>query len=87
MAASKSASANTMFGLLPPSSRPTFFTLSAPLRMMCLPTSTEPVKATMSTCGVAGEVVADLAAGAGDDLEDALGQTDLLEDPAPARDW
>ena len=49
MAASKSASANTMLGLLPPSSRPTFFTFSAPLRMMCLPTSTEPVKATMST--------------------------------------
>ena len=51
MAASKSASAKTMLGLLPPSSRPTFFTLSAALRMMCLPTSTEPVKATMSTSG------------------------------------
>ena len=53
MAASKSASAKTMLGLLPPSSRPTFFTLSAPLRMMFLPTSTEPVKATMSTSGEA----------------------------------
>ncbi len=51
MAASKSASAKTMLGLLPPSSRPTFFTVSAALRMMCLPTSTEPVKATMSTRG------------------------------------
>ena len=53
MAASKSASAKTMLGLLPPSSRPTFFTLSAPVRMMCLPTSTEPVNATMSTSGEA----------------------------------
>ncbi len=49
MAASKSASANTMLGLLPPSSRPIFFTFSAPRRMMLLPTSTDPVNATMST--------------------------------------
>ena len=81
MAASKSASANTMLGLLPPSSRPTFFTFSAALRMMCLPTSTEPVNATMSTSSLAGEVVADLAARAGHDLEHALGQPGLLEDP------
>ena len=48
MAASKSASSKTTFGLLPPSSRPTFFTFPAPARMMALPTSTLPVKATMS---------------------------------------
>src|SRR5450759_3490448 len=58
MAASKSASANTILGLLPPSSRPTFFTFSAPLRMMCLPTSTEPVNATMSTSGEIGDYLA-----------------------------
>ena len=36
---------------------------------------------------VAGEVVADLAARAGHDLEHALGQPGLLEDPARARGW
>ncbi len=51
MAASKSASSKTTFGLLPPSSRPTFFTFSAPARMIALPTSTLPVKATMSMSG------------------------------------
>ena len=51
IAASKSASAKTMFGLLPPSSSPTRFTVSLPTFMMCLPTSTLPVKATMSTSG------------------------------------
>ncbi len=50
-AASKSASAKTMLGLLPPSSRPTFFTVPAAWRMMCTPTSSEPVRVTMSTSG------------------------------------
>ena len=48
-AASKSASAKKMLGDLPPSSRLTFFRVSAAERMMTLPTSTLPVKAILST--------------------------------------
>ena len=50
-AASRSASANTMFGDLPPSSSMTRFSVSAPLRMMILPTSRLPVKQILSTPG------------------------------------
>src|SRR6266508_4933551 len=49
MAVSGSASANTTWGLLPPSSRVTFFKLPAAAWTMSLPTSVEPVKATLST--------------------------------------
>ena len=52
IAVSKSASANTMLGDLPPSSSVTRFNVSAPLRMMILPTSFEPVKPTLSTLGL-----------------------------------
>src|SRR5690348_12567574 len=48
---SRSASANTMFGDLPPSSSVTFFTDSAAVRMMWRPTSVEPVNVTLSTAG------------------------------------
>ena len=47
----RSASAKTMLGDLPPSSRETFFSVSAASRMMVLPTSVEPVKAMASTPG------------------------------------
>ena len=80
MAASKSASANTMLGLLPPSSRPIFFTFSAALRMMLLADLDGAGEGHHVDVLVAGEVVADLAARAGDDLEHALGQAGLLED-------
>ena len=53
MAASNSASANTMFGDFPPSSRVTRFSVSAPERMIILPTSREPVKPILSTPGFA----------------------------------
>jgi hypothetical protein len=53
MAASNSASANTMFGDFPPSSSVTRFSVSAPLFMMILPTSRDPVNPTLSTRGVA----------------------------------
>ncbi len=43
-AASRSASSKTMKGALPPSSRPTFFTVAAAWRISSLPTSVEPVK-------------------------------------------
>ena len=51
IAASNSASANTMLGDLPPSSSVTRFNVSAPVRMMILPTSFEPVNPTLSTFG------------------------------------
>ena len=50
-AASRSASANTRLGDLPPSSSVTFFTVSAAVFMMCWPTSVEPVKVILSTLG------------------------------------
>ena len=51
IAASNSASANTMFGDFPPSSSVTRFSVSAPLRMIIFPTSFEPVNPTLSTLG------------------------------------
>ena len=50
---SRSASAKTMFGLLPPSSRVTFFTLPAASRMISWPVVVSPVKATLPTPGCA----------------------------------
>ena len=47
-------------------------------RMICLPTSVEPVNAILSTRGIAHEGHADLAARAGHDVEDALGKPGLL---------
>src|ERR1039457_6213735 len=46
-----SASANTMFGDLPPNSRETFFRLPAAACRINLPTSVDPVNATLSTSG------------------------------------
>ena len=53
IAASRSASAKTMFGDLPPSSSVTFFRLPAAACTISLPTSVEPVNATLSTSGCA----------------------------------
>jgi len=50
-AASMSASANTMLGDLPPSSSERRLSVPAASRMICLPTSVEPVKAILSTRG------------------------------------
>src|SRR5207249_4067958 len=50
-AAARSASAKTMFGPFPPSSRRGFFSVSAPARMMSCPTSTDPVKQIFATSG------------------------------------
>ena len=49
----RSASSKTRTGALPPSSRWTFFTVSAAARMMCLPVAVPPVSETMSTPGCA----------------------------------
>ena len=50
-AASQSQSAKTMLALLPPSSRETFLRLPWAASTIFLPTSVEPVKATLSTSG------------------------------------
>src|SRR5216117_2631750 len=50
-ATSRSASANTMFGDLPPSSSVSFLSGSAESFIRCLPTSVEPVKLILSTPG------------------------------------
>ena len=49
--ASRSASAKTMKGALPPSSSATFFTVPAHCRINSFPTSVEPVKLTTRTAG------------------------------------
>ena len=55
MAVSRSASLNTMLGDLPPSSSETFFRLPAAAWTISLPTSVDPVKATLSTSGCAAK--------------------------------
>ena len=51
MAASRSASAKTMLGFLPPSSRATRFTVGAAAAMIRRPVTMPPVKETRSTSG------------------------------------
>ncbi len=48
---SSGASSKTMLAALPPSSRVTFLSLPATARAIALPTSVDPVKATLSTSG------------------------------------
>ena len=48
---STGASSNTTLAALPPSSRVTFLRVGAQARAICLPTSVEPVNATLSTPG------------------------------------
>ncbi len=51
MAWSSGASSKTMLAALPPSSRVTFLSVPATARAIALPTSVDPVKATLSTSG------------------------------------
>ena len=76
---SSGASSKTMFAALPPSSRVTFLWVPATARAMILPTAVEPVKATLSTCGMADELHPDLA-GPGDDVHDPGRQLRLADD-------
>ena len=76
-AASRSASAKTMLGLLPPSSRVTRLSVSAAFFMMIWPTSVEPVKAILSTPRWATSGVAGGLAEAGDDVDHAGGEPGL----------
>ena len=50
-AASRSASGNTICGLLPPSSSVTLLTLPAAAAATLMPVAVDPVKATLSTPG------------------------------------
>jgi hypothetical protein len=72
IAASGSASENTMFGLLPPSSSVSFFRFPAAAWTISLPTSVEPVKATLSTSVVGGEGGTGGLAEARDDVDHAV---------------
>ena len=76
---SKSASAKKMLGDLPPSSRLIFFSVSAAVRMICLPTSTLPVKAILSTSSWATSGAPAVSPKPGHDVDHALGQAALLE--------
>ncbi len=77
----KFASSRMMFADLPPSSRNTRFSVSAPRAAMCLPTAVEPVNEIMSTSGRAGQHVADRGGvGRGHDVEHAGGDVGLLGD-------
>ena len=60
-----------MFGLLPPSSRLTFFTLPAASRMISWPVVVSPVKATLPMPGWAGDRRSGRPARSGDDVDDA----------------
>ena len=85
-AASRSASANTMFGLLPPSSSVTRFSPSTAVRMISLPVAVCPVNATLRTPGVAHERRADVGP-ADHDVHDAgrePGLVDQLHQPQRA---
>ena len=78
---SKSASANTMFGFLPPSSTATRFTVAADARMIAWPVARPPVKLTMSTSGCAVSGAPDRRAGAEQDVDHARRHPRLLGEP------
>ena len=78
MAASRSTSPKTTFGDLPPSSSETFFRLPAAACRISLPTSVEPVKATLSTSGCAAKRGARRFAISRDDIHDAIGNAGFL---------
>ena len=80
--ASGPASSNTMLGLLPPSSRVSFFRLLAPAAAtISLPTSVEPVKATLSTSLMRGQRCAGGLAKARYHVHDAVGHAGLGNQP------
>ena len=83
-AASRSASASTTTGDLPPSSSITVSTLSAAARITPMPVATEPVKVTCRTSGCATSGAPASRAGAGDDVDDARRQPGLAAAARPA---
>ena len=67
-----------MNGALPPSSNDTFFIVVAHCAMSSLPTSVDPVNEILRTAGFDVSSAADLGRRAGDDVEDARGDTGAL---------
>jgi hypothetical protein len=74
---SRSASAKTTLGLLPPSSRLIFFTLPAASRMISWPVPVSPVNATLPMPAWAAMAAPAVSARPGDDVEDARGEAGL----------
>ena len=84
-AASRSASANTMCGDLPPSSKDTRARCAAAPLITAVPVAVEPVKATLSTPGMRDQRRAGVLAEAGDDVEDAGREAGLLDEARRTR--
>ena len=84
-AASRSASAKTTAGDLPPSSIDRPLRNGAALPKMIWPVRLSPVKEMSGTSGMLDQRVARLLTESVDEVEDALGQPGLLEDPGPQR--
>ena len=80
-AVSKSASAKTMFGLLPPSSRATFFMLPAAPRSRARPASMPPVSEMRSTSGLSASAWPTRPPGPRTRLTTPAGDAGLLEQP------
>ena len=79
-ATSRSASASTMVGFLPPISSCTRASRSAPIFAMPRPTASEPVNEMARTFGCATSGIADVAARAGDEVEHALRNAGFMQD-------
>src|SRR5262245_30568670 len=84
-AASTSESAKMMFGLLPPSSSETFFTVSAAVRATNLPTSVDPVNEILSTLGCATSAAPAVVPGPGTTLKTPAGSPASAQISASAR--
>ena len=79
--ASRSASAKTTWGLLPPSSSVTRLTLPTAACATLTPVAVEPVNATLSMPGCAASASPVARSQAGDDVHDARRQARRVEDP------
>ena len=79
--ASGEASSKTMFGDLPPSSRLTFFRFPAAAWTISLPTSVEPVKATLLTAMCAASAAPAVSPKPGHDVHHAVGNAGLGDQP------
>ncbi len=81
-ASARSASSNTMFALLPPSSSVTRFTWSAQPAMIALPTSVEPVKQILRTAAMRDKPLPDNRPATRQHSEHALGKPGLQRELA-----
>ena len=80
-AVSRSASAKTMLGFLPPSSRATFFTVPDATAMIRLPVSEPAGERDQVDARVLAERGSGVRAVAEDEVADARGQPGLVEQP------